>query len=46
MFLNGVRHGHGKEAFKNGDVYTGNYRHNKFDGDGNYQWVNGSVYKG
>ena len=42
-----MKHGSGKEEFKNGDSYSGSFVNGKFEGVGKYCWFeSGAVYKG
>ena len=41
-----MKHGKGKEYFKNGDSYEGMYVDNKFHGNGKYLWKIGMAYSG
>ena len=42
----GEAHGEGREVFKNGSVYTGQYADGKMHGRGKFLYKDGSVYEG
>jgi hypothetical protein len=41
-----LKHGKGREYFKNGDYFRGSYYNGKPEGEGEYKWKNGSHYTG
>ena len=47
QWLNGLRHGKGKEYYKNGNIkYEGDFCNGKFEGNGKYIWNDGEYYVG
>ena len=45
-WLYGIRHGHGKYTWKNGDIYIGNWIRGQKNGKGKIAWTSGNFYKG
>jgi hypothetical protein len=41
-----VKHGRGKEKFRNGDVYEGQYTNGRQNGFGSLISLNGGIYEG
>ena len=39
-----MKHGHGRENFKNGDEYVGHYVNGKPEGEGQYRWAQQSCF--
>ena len=46
MIFKKIRHGKGTYYFKNGDKYTGDFRHGKYEGTGTFTWADGESYTG
>ena len=45
--MNGLRHGKGKDYYKNGSIkYEGDFVNGKFEGNGKYIWEKGEYYIG
>jgi hypothetical protein len=44
--LEGLCHGIGKCTWSTGDVYAGQFRHDKMHGQGRMTWSNGTTYDG
>ena len=42
--MNFLKHGQGEERFANGDIYIGEYKEGKPDGEGKYIWEDQSSY--
>ncbi|EGR28298.1 morn domain repeat protein [Ichthyophthirius multifiliis] len=45
-FLNGLRHGYGKEFYKNNSFYEGEFKYNQKYGKGKLIFIDGSYYQG
>lgn len=45
-WLNGMRHGQGKEQWTDGATYEGNYEYNCKNGNGKFTFPDGSFYIG
>jgi hypothetical protein len=41
-----LRHGHGTMKYSNGNIYTGDWIEDRFDGNGEYIWADGRRYIG
>ena len=44
--VNGLKEGHGKIVYTNGDEYEGDFKNNLKDGFGTYKFKNGDIYEG
>lgn len=40
------KHGKGEMAWETGEVYNGQWVHNRMEGKGSYRWPNGAKYNG
>ena len=41
-----MRHGQGTYTFRDGSVYTGEWKAGKYHGQGECRWADGRVYRG
>ena len=44
--MHGRKHGFGHFFFKNGHIYSGNWKSDCMEGKGKYEWPDGRTYEG